>query len=59
MKKLSLVEVQNQNKYTIEENFLNFIQNQLVEEKITAFVEALAEFNDFLPYVERWIEAED
>jgi hypothetical protein len=59
LKKLSLVEVQNQNKFQIEENFLDFIQKQLVEEKITAFVEALAEDDEFLPYVERWVEAED
>lgn len=59
LKKLSLVEVQNQNKFTIEENFLAFIQKHLVEDKITAFVEAVAEFEEFMPYVERWIEAED
>ena len=59
LKKLSLVEVQNQNKFNIEEHFLAFIQKQLVEEKITAFVEALAEFDEFIPYVERWVEAEE
>jgi Protein of unknown function (DUF2709) len=59
LKKLSLVEVQNQNKFKIEEHFLAFIQKQLVEDKITAFVEALAEFDEFLPYVERWVEADD
>ncbi len=59
LKKFSLVEVQNQNKYQIEEHFLAFIQKQLVEDKVTAFVEALAEYEEFLPYVERWVEAED
>jgi len=59
LKKLSLFEVQNQNKFTIEEHFLAFIQKQLVEDKITSFVEALADFKEFLPYVERWVEAED
>ena len=59
LKNLSLVEVQNQNKYQIEERFLAFIQKYLVEEKITFFVEALAEYDVFMPYVERWIEAED
>jgi hypothetical protein len=59
LKKLSLVEVQNQNKFKIEEHFLAFIQKQLAEDKITAFVEALAESDEFLPYVERWVEAED
>lgn len=59
LKKLSVVEVQNQNKFKIEDDFLAFIQKQLVEDKITAFVEALAEFDEFMPYVERWVEAED
>jgi hypothetical protein len=59
LKRLSLVEVQNQNKFQIEEHFLAFIQKQLAEDKITAFVEALAEVDEFLPYVERWVEAED
>lgn len=59
LKNMSLMEVQSQNKFQIEEHFLAFIQKQLVEDKITAFVEALAEHEEFLPYVERWIEAED
>ncbi len=59
LKKLTLVEVQNQNKFKIEAGFLTFIQKHLVEDKVAAFVEALAEFSEFLPYVERWIEAED
>lgn len=56
LKRLSLVEVQNQNRFEIEEHFLNFIQKQLVEDKIAAFVEALAEFEEFAPFVEQWIE---
>lgn len=59
LKKLSLIEVQNQNKFQIEEQFLAFLQKQLAEEKITTFVEALADHDEFLPYVERWVEAED
>jgi hypothetical protein len=59
LKRMSLVEVQNQNKFQIEDHFLAFIQKQLVEDKITSFVEALAEYKEFLPYVERWVEAED
>lgn len=56
LKKLSLMEVQNQNKFEIEEHFLSFIQKQLGEEKITAFVESLAESEEFMPYIERWME---
>lgn len=59
LKRMSLVEVQSQNRYQIEENFLSFIRKQLVGDKITAFVEALAEYEVFMPYIERWIEAED
>lgn len=57
LKKLSLVEVQNQNKYKIEEHLLSFIQKRLSE--IDAFVEALTDFDEFMPYVERWVESED
>lgn len=56
LKRLSLMEVQNQNRYQIEEHFLNFIQKQLVEDKIASFVEALAEFEEFTPYVTQWLE---
>jgi Protein of unknown function (DUF2709) len=56
LKPLSLVEVQNQNRYQIEEHFLAFIQKQLVEDKIGAFVESLAEFQEFQPYIEQWVE---
>lgn len=53
---LSLVEVQIQNKYYIEEHFLAFIQKQLNEDKIGAFVEAISEFDVFKPFVDQWLE---
>ncbi len=56
LKSLSLVEVQNQNRFEIEDHFLALLQKQLVEDKITAFVESLAEIPEFVPYVERWVE---
>ena len=56
LKKMSLVEVQSQNRFQIEEHFLNFIQKQLAEDKIGAFVEALAEFPIFMPFVSQWLE---
>ena len=58
LKPLSLVEVQNQNRFQLEDSFLNFFQEQLQEDKITSFVEILAEDEDFNPYVSKWIEAE-
>jgi len=56
IKKMSLVEVQNQDRFEIEEGFLAFLQDQLAEDKITSFVEALAEDPEFVPYVESWLE---
>lgn len=58
LKNLSLFEVQNQNRFKIEDSFLQFIQDQLEEDKITSFVEALAEHEEFMPFVERWVETE-
>ncbi|HEY4831765.1 MAG TPA: DUF2709 domain-containing protein [Waddliaceae bacterium] len=55
LKPMSLEEVQNQNRFTIEEYFLEFIQKQLVEEKIASFVEAMVEIKDFQPIVEQWL----
>ncbi len=59
LKSMTLVEVQNQNRYQLEENFLNFIQDQLQEDKIATFVEALAEGKEFHAYVKKWIEASE
>lgn len=56
LKRLSLMEVQSQNSYSIEEHFLAFIQKQLVEDKVSSFVEALSEFDEFTPFVEQWLE---
>ncbi len=58
IKHLSLLEVQNQNRYQIEEHFLAFIQKHLTEDKIAVFVEALSEHSEFEPYLEKWVESE-
>lgn len=55
LKQLTLLEVQSQNRYTIEQSFLDFIQDQLVEEKVGAFLEALAEDEAFVSYIENWL----
>src|SRR3984957_16512769 len=57
LKPMTLVEVQNQNRFQLEESFLNFIQDHLQEEKVAAFVEKLAEDEAFHPFVAKWIEA--
>jgi hypothetical protein len=56
LKRMSLVEVQNQNRYEIEEQLVSFLQTHLVEDKITAFVEAMAKDEELAPYVEQWLE---
>lgn len=57
LKPMTLVEVQNQNKFELEEGFLKLIEEHLQESKITNFVEALADDEQFLPYVSKWVEA--
>lgn len=59
VKPLTLFEVHNQNRFSIEEHFLNFLQTYLDEDKITSFVEALADEKRFVPYVELWLESDN
>lgn len=56
LKVLEFVKVPNQNLYQIEENFLNFIQKQLEEGKISAFIEAVAENEELAEYAGQWSE---
>lgn len=58
VKPLTLFEVQNQNKFEIDEKFLSFIQEHLSEDRISQFVEALSEYPEFEPYLEKWVESE-
>ncbi|MEN9655019.1 MAG: hypothetical protein RL235_1131 [Chlamydiota bacterium] len=58
VKYLTLFEVQNQNRYQIDEGFLAFIQKHLSEERIAQFVEALSQHDEFMPYLEKWVDAE-
>jgi len=55
LKRVSLVEVQGQSRFNIEEGFMALIEEYLQDEKIAAFVEALAARKEFLPYVEQWL----
>jgi hypothetical protein len=59
LKSMTLVEVQNQNKFQLEESFLDFIQTHLQEEKVAAFVELLADDNTFLPFVTKWVDTDE
>jgi hypothetical protein len=55
LKPLSLVEVQSQNRFRIEDKLVAFIQEQLDQDKIAAFVESLSECEEFQPLIEQWI----
>ncbi|NGX60602.1 MAG: hypothetical protein K940chlam9_00064 [Chlamydiae bacterium] len=58
LKPMDLADVQSQNRFQLEDSFLQFIQDQLQEEKIASFVETLAEEEAFHPYVNEWVESE-
>lgn len=57
LKSLELVEVPNQNRYQIEENFLSFIQTELEDSKISMFVEAVSDIKELAPYLNQWLES--
>ncbi len=59
LKPMTLVEVQNQSRYQLETSFLDFVQQHLQEDKVTSFVEALAEDESFHKYVSKWVETEE
>jgi len=58
IKSLTMIEVQNQNRYQIDETFLHFIEKYLNEEKIATFVEALSKHPEFEQYLAKWVETE-
>lgn len=58
VKQMTMIEVQNQNRFQIDEQFLEFIQKHLNEDKISAFVEALSHHSEFEPYLIKWVEIE-
>ena len=59
LRQIPLEEVPNQNRFQIEETFLAFIQKQLEEVRINAFVEALSQVDEFSSYLSQWLEEED
>lgn len=59
LKPMTLQEVQNQNRFTIEEKFLQFIQAHLTQEHLAQFVEALSQDEVFEAIVDRWTAEED
>ncbi|MCI5052515.1 MAG: DUF2709 domain-containing protein [Simkaniaceae bacterium] len=58
LKPISLVDVPTQNRFQIEDSFMEFIQSQIDESNITRFVEAVGEFDDLMKFTEHWFEEE-
>lgn len=56
LKPLSLSDVQNQNKFEIDETLLSFMQKELTEDKVSEMVESLAQEEDFKEAIGRWTE---
>ncbi|NRA89872.1 MAG: DUF2709 domain-containing protein [Simkaniaceae bacterium] len=56
LKSMELVDVPSQNRYQIEESFLAFIQEQLDDNRISAFVDAMSAHKEFETHVARWVE---
>ncbi|WP_213318772.1 DUF2709 domain-containing protein [Chlamydiifrater volucris] len=59
LRRMMLVEVQNQNKFQLEGSFLSLLQGYLEEEKIAEFVEVLAEDTSFHEYISEWVDADE
>ena len=58
VREFSMKEVPTQNRFEIQEDFLEFIQDQLEETKLSAFVEKLSKEDSFEKHVQRWMEEE-
>lgn len=56
LKPMSLVDVPSQNRFTIEDDLLEFIQDNMDESKISEFVEAINAEGSFKDYVSQWLE---
>ncbi|MBS0622430.1 MAG: DUF2709 domain-containing protein [Verrucomicrobia bacterium] len=57
LKSITILEALGQNRFEIETHFLSSLQKQMNDEKISAFVEELSKYEEFEPYVERWVES--
>ncbi|KAM9999465.1 MAG: DUF2709 domain-containing protein [Chlamydia sp.] len=55
LKRVSLVEVLNQSKFQIETSFMQMIEEELGEEKIALFLEALTDIPGLQEHVESWL----
>jgi len=55
-KSMTLIEVQAQDRYEIEESFLSFLQGELVEEKVEQFVHQLLKKEHLTKRIEAWFD---
>ena len=54
---IDLANVPNQNRFQIEDHFLEFIQEHLEDAKISVFIEELANHGElFAAHIQRWTE---
>lgn len=58
LKSIDLSEVPTQNRFQIEDSFMSYIQEQIEESNISAFVEAMGQHDDLASYTEQWFEEE-
>lgn len=56
LKALSLADVANQNRFSMEDHLLNFIQEHMDESKVSSFVEAMSKEEQFQEFVNQWLE---
>jgi hypothetical protein len=56
IKYLTVQEVQNQNRFEIEDSFLKFLQDYLKESEIQKFVEELSKHAEFESYLGKWLQ---
>ncbi len=56
VKPFPLDEIQNQNRFEIESGLLQYIQEQLAEDRVSEFIESLSQYEEFTPYIEKWLE---
>ncbi len=58
IKPVPLTDVPRQNRFQIEDTFLQFIQDQLEESRIGSFIEAISSHEDFEKNVDAWLVEE-
>ena len=58
LREIPLDQVPSQNRFQIDEELLQFIQKQMEESKLAAFVEAMSSIESLAPFAEGWMEEE-